>query len=61
MQPLAVHEHWHIDVSHLTIGGTFYYLCSIIDGASRYDLYDRLPYDDQAVEKLATFYGENLA
>ena len=33
----------------------------VIDGASRYDLYDRLPYDDQAVEKLATFYGENLA
>ena len=36
VQPLAAHEHWHIDVSHLNIGGTFYYLCSIIDGASRY-------------------------
>ena len=36
VQPLAVHEHWHIDLSHLNIGGTFYYLCSIIDGASRY-------------------------
>lgn len=35
-QPSAVHQHWHIDVSHLNIGGTFYYLCSIIDGASRY-------------------------
>jgi len=36
VQPLAPHEHWHIDISYLNIGGTFYYLCSIIDGASRY-------------------------
>lgn len=36
VQPLAPHEHWHIDISHLNIGGTFYYLCSLIDGASRY-------------------------
>jgi len=25
-----------IDVSYLNIGGTFYYLCSILDGFSRY-------------------------
>jgi transposase InsO family protein len=36
VQPLTAHQHWHIDVSHLNVGGTFYYLCSIIDGASRY-------------------------
>lgn len=36
VQPLAGHQHWHIDVSHLNVGGTFYYLCSLIDGASRY-------------------------
>ena len=35
-QPLAAHQHWHIDVSYLNIGGTFYYLCSILDGYSRY-------------------------
>jgi putative transposase len=35
-QPLQPHQHWHIDVSHLNIAGTFYYLCSIIDGFSRY-------------------------
>jgi putative transposase len=35
-QPLAAHDHWHIDVSYLNIGGTFYYLCSILDGFSRY-------------------------
>ena len=35
-QPLVAHEHWHIDVSYLNIGGTFYYLCSILDGFSRY-------------------------
>ena len=36
VQPLAPHEHWHVDISYLNISGTFYYLCSVIDGASRY-------------------------
>jgi putative transposase len=35
-QPLQPHEHWHVDVSHLNIAGTFYFLCSILDGCSRY-------------------------
>jgi transposase InsO family protein len=35
IQPLAPHEHWHIDVAYLNIAGTFYYLCSLLDGASR--------------------------
>jgi len=35
-QPLTVHQHWHIDVSYINISGTFYYLCSILDGCSRY-------------------------
>ncbi len=34
--PFKPHEHWHIDVSYLNIGGTFYYLCSVLDGYSRY-------------------------
>lgn len=34
-QPLRAHEHWHIDVSYLNMAGTFYYLCSILDGYSR--------------------------
>jgi transposase InsO family protein len=34
--PLSAHEHGHIDVSYLNIAGTFYYLCSILDGFSRY-------------------------
>jgi len=36
IQPLKAHEHWHIDVSYLNICGTFYYLCAILDGYSRY-------------------------
>lgn len=36
VQPLQPHEHWHIDISYLNICGTFYYLCSILDGCSRY-------------------------
>jgi len=35
VQPLRTHEHWHIDVAYLNLGGTFYYLCSVLDGASR--------------------------
>jgi len=35
-QPLKAHEHWHIDISYINICGTFYYLCSILDGFSRY-------------------------
>jgi transposase InsO family protein len=35
VQPLRAHEHWHVDISYLNIGGTFYYLCSLLDGYSR--------------------------
>jgi putative transposase len=35
VQPLAVHEHWHIDIAYLNLRGTFYYLCSLLDGRSR--------------------------
>jgi len=34
-QPPQSHQHWHIDVSYINIGGTFYYLCSVLDGYSR--------------------------
>ena len=36
VQPIQPHEHWHIDVSYLNIAGTFYFLCSVLDGCSRY-------------------------
>jgi transposase InsO family protein len=35
-QPLKAHEHWHIDVTYLNLSGTFYYMCSVLDGYSRY-------------------------
>ena len=34
-QPLLAHEHWHMDISYLNVSGTFYYLCSVLDGMSR--------------------------
>ena len=34
-QPSKAHEHWHIDISYINIAGTFYYLCSVLDGYSR--------------------------
>ena len=35
-QPLQPHQHWHIDVSYINVSGTFYYLCSVLDGYSRF-------------------------
>jgi putative transposase len=35
-QPLQPHQHWHVDVSHINLAGTFYFLCSVLDGYSRY-------------------------
>lgn len=35
-QPLQPHQHWHIDVSYINLSGTFYYLCSVLDGYSRF-------------------------
>lgn len=35
VQPLAAHEHWHVDISYINVGGTFYYLTSVLDGFSR--------------------------
>ena len=36
IQPLRPHEHWHVDISYININGTFYYLCGVLDGCSRY-------------------------
>jgi len=37
-QPTAVHQHWHSDITHINIHGTFYFLCAALDGASRFIL-----------------------
>lgn len=34
-QPSAPHRHWHVDIAYLNVSGTFYYLCTILDGYSR--------------------------
>jgi transposase InsO family protein len=35
-QPTRPHQHWHIDITYINICGTFYYLCALLDGYSRY-------------------------
>ena len=35
-QPGKPHNHWHIDISYLNLGGTFYFLISVLDGFSRF-------------------------
>lgn len=36
VQPLKPHDHWHVDISYINVEGTFYYLTSVLDGASRF-------------------------
>jgi len=36
IQPLRPHQEWHIDVTYINLSGTFYYLCSVLDGFSRF-------------------------
>jgi transposase InsO family protein len=38
-QPTQAHQHWHIDIAYLNLGGIFYYLCSVLDGYSRYSVH----------------------
>lgn len=38
-QPQKAPPHWHIDIASLNIWGTFYYLCSLLDGYSRYGVH----------------------
>jgi hypothetical protein len=38
-QPPGPHQHWHVDISYLNLAGTFYCLCSVLDGYSRYLLH----------------------
>ena len=35
-QPSGPHRHWHVDISYINICGTFYYLCTVLDGYSRF-------------------------
>ena len=35
-QPLRTHEHWHVDVTYINVAGTFFSLCSLLDGYSRF-------------------------
>ncbi len=36
VQPKGPHEHWHTDIAYLNLAGTFYYLCTVLDGYSRF-------------------------
>jgi putative transposase len=42
VQPLKPHQEWHVDVSFLNIAGTFYFLCSILDGYSRFIVHSEI-------------------
>ena len=36
VQPTRAHQEWHIDISYLNVAGTYYFLCTILDGYSRF-------------------------
>jgi hypothetical protein len=67
-QPFLPHEHWHVDILYLNICGTFFNLCSLLDGCSRskdFNVFIRLsgmthiktsPYYPQSNGKLERFH-----
>ena len=42
IQPTKIHQEWHVDVSYINAGGTFYFLISVLDGYSRYIVHQEL-------------------
>ena len=42
IQPTKIHQEWHVDVSYINVGGTFYFLISVLDGYSRYIVHQEL-------------------
>ena len=36
VQPKKPHQHWHVDISYLNVAGTYYFLCTLLDGYSRF-------------------------
>lgn len=53
VQPLKAHEHWHSDITNVTVGDTVYFLISILDGYSRsiiaWDLRKSMKHHDVAI------------
>ena len=49
-QPLAPHDHWHMDVSYVNLEGTFYYLTSVLDGCSRFLVHSEIRESMQEVD-----------
>ncbi|MEP3833731.1 DDE-type integrase/transposase/recombinase, partial [Rhodopirellula bahusiensis] len=49
--PLKAHAHWHVDISYINAGGTFFYLITILDGYSRYIVHHELR---ESMTKLST-------
>ena len=41
-QPDAPHQHWHIDIAYINVRGTFFYLCTVLDGCSRFIVHHEL-------------------
>jgi hypothetical protein len=61
-QPPHPHQHWHIDVSYINVSGTFYYLCSVLDGYSRslvhWDLRESMT--EAEIEVILDEHGRNI-
>ncbi len=49
-QPVAPHDHWHMDVSYVNLDGTFYYLTSVLDGCSRFLVHSEIRESMQEVD-----------
>jgi hypothetical protein len=39
VQPARPHEHWHLDGEYIDVAGTFFFLCTLVNGYSRYNVH----------------------
>lgn len=49
-QPLAPHQHWHLDISYINFKNTFVYLVALIDGFSRFMVHYELKLSVEALD-----------
>lgn len=50
VQPVRLHEHWHLDLCYINYKGTFVYLMALVDGYSRFIVHFEIKTSVQALD-----------
>jgi putative transposase len=62
VQPTRPHEHWHVAVASINVAGTFFFLCTLLDGYSRFVVHweIRPTMDEADIETIIQRAGERF-